>query len=415
MEMSLVQKNIQKLLNSTAMLHEGYRQAKIRYASQVAPDFKLFQLFNINENTLSRCLAYLLDPQEDHAQGDLFLSSFYNSIELTESISINKSTQVFTEYTILNKRRIDIYIASKEILIGIENKPWAADQIDQLYDYSNWLANEAKKKNSSWLMVYLCNNEINDFTLRPETPQDLRRNIIQFTFYQLAEWLAACAPHIKAPQVRCFVDALIQFTREDINGETNVDYEKELTENVIASPQNLNAAFLIAQSMRKVKEQLWLDFLSYLKKELQPKGITLNYNNQLLTGRKEGDFHFYFSGEDDFTLCWQFEKPNYCGFCWGISSSDIMSKKNQRLYFPLISEAMNNIYPELEAHTRKEGWWPWWTYADESMHVPRNWGMDPDAWSLLVERGEGSFAQSVINIVIKVQAEINLKLFSVSA
>lgn len=408
-------KNIQKMLNSTAMLHEGYRQAKIRYASQIAPDFKLFKFFNINENTLSRCLAYLLNPKEDHAQGDLFLSHFHSVIENPENKLACHSARIFTEYTITNRRRIDIYIASKDILIGIENKPWAADQIDQLHDYATWLSGEAKRVNTKWLMIYLCNNEINDLTLHPATPLDIKNNIKQLTFYQLTEWLTTCAPYIKAPHVRFFVDALIQFTREDINGETNMDFEKELTEKLITSSQNLNAAFLIAQNMRKVKEKLWLDFISYLKKELQKKSIIVNYNNQLLSGGKEGSFYFNLAENDDFILCWQFDKPNYCGFCWGISTTDIMSKKNQRLYFPLISEAMEKIYPEMDAHIVKEGWWPWWVYTDESIHVPRNWAMDPDAWSLLVERGEGSFAQSVINIVTQVHGGINLELLNITA
>lgn len=56
----------------------------------------------------------------------------------------------------------------------------------------------------------------------------------------------------------------------------------------------------------------------------------------------------------------------------------------------------------------------WWCYVDEGMNVPRNWTMESDAWTLLLERGEGSFAQSVISIATRIHDEIDLSLFRAS-
>lgn len=82
--------HIRELLRSTVLLQEGYQQAKKRYSSRIAPDFNLFRFFHINENTLSKCLAFLLRPDESHAQGDLFISSFYQLIEKPEIVySVN--------------------------------------------------------------------------------------------------------------------------------------------------------------------------------------------------------------------------------------------------------------------------------------------------------------------------------------
>lgn len=72
--------------------------------------------------------AFLLRPDESHAQGDLFISSFYQLIEKPENFVPNKKAQVFTEYTISGSRRIDILIVDQNELTGIENKPWAIDQ-----------------------------------------------------------------------------------------------------------------------------------------------------------------------------------------------------------------------------------------------------------------------------------------------
>jgi len=40
--------------------------------------------------------------------------------------------------------------------------------------------------------------------------------------------------YIEAPAVRCFVEALIKFIREDINGETAMELQNELTEKLVA-------------------------------------------------------------------------------------------------------------------------------------------------------------------------------------
>jgi len=92
-------KNIKELLRSTVLLRESYKQAKKRYSSKIAPDFRLFRFFNINENTLSKCLAFLLATDETHGQGDLFLSRFYQLIEKSEAYAVRHKTRVTTELT----------------------------------------------------------------------------------------------------------------------------------------------------------------------------------------------------------------------------------------------------------------------------------------------------------------------------
>ena len=116
-------RDIRELLNTAILMQEGYRHAKKRYASKIAPDFRLLRFFNINENTLSQCLAFLLRPDESHAQGDLFLSSFYQLIGKSETLIAGMKAQISTEHTISNSRRIDILISDKNELTGVENKP----------------------------------------------------------------------------------------------------------------------------------------------------------------------------------------------------------------------------------------------------------------------------------------------------
>lgn len=406
--------SLQKLLNSTVLMQESYQQAKKRYSSKIAPDFRLLRFFNINENTLSKCLAFLLSPDESHAQGDLFLSSFYQLIEKSETLIADRKAQVSTEYTITNSRRIDILIADQHELTGIENKPWAADQKDQLHDYARWLAAEAQRRGGGWSLVYLCNNEISEFTYRSRLSDDLNEHVKPITFFQMENWLSNCALHIEAPAVRCFVEALVKFIREDINGETAMELQNELTEKLVASPQNLSAAFLIAQNMRQVKERLWKDFIVYLRQQLLPFGFSVDMNEELRSGSKYATFSVTFNEGDDFKLCWEFETSDYRNLAYGICASKEPHEKLHSDHFPAIAQAMRQIYPEIDAKVESEGWWPWWCYVDVGMNVPRNWNMESSAWALLLERGEGSFAQSIVSIAKRIHQEMDLSLFRAS-
>lgn len=59
-----------------------------------------------------------------------------------------------------DSRRLDLLLTRSNSAIGIENKPWAEDQLLQLYDYAKWM-NERYIQNH-WLLIYLCNNEIGE-------------------------------------------------------------------------------------------------------------------------------------------------------------------------------------------------------------------------------------------------------------
>lgn len=403
-------KSIKELLRSTALLRESYQQAKKRYSSKIAPDFRLFRFFNINENTLSKCLAFLLTTDETHGQGDLFLSRFYQLIEKPEDYAVSHKTRVTTEYTISGGRRIDILIEDKNELTGIENKPWAVDQKDQLHDYAHWLAVEAQRRGVGWSLIYLCNNEVSESSYRSQASEEMNKHVKPITFFQLERWLSDCVLHVEAPSVRCFVDALLKFIREDINGETVMELQTELTESLVASPQNLSAAFLIAQNMRQVKERLWENFIKHLSKQLAPVGVSVDFNDELRLGGKYASFSILFREGDDFMLSWEFDTSDYRNLAYGISSVSEPSEKLKKNHFPSIAAAMRNAFPEIDAYVVTPGWWPWWCHADVGMNVPRNWNMDFDAWALLLERGEGSFAQSIVSMAQRIQNEVDLSL-----
>jgi hypothetical protein len=52
------------------------------FATQLAPRFNSFNFICPDEMKLSKILAMLLNPEGDHAQGDLFLKLFFAEIDI---------------------------------------------------------------------------------------------------------------------------------------------------------------------------------------------------------------------------------------------------------------------------------------------------------------------------------------------
>ena len=108
-----------------------------------APRFSLFSYFNTGELDLSRIFGDLLDPRGTHGQGDVFLRVLLDDVRkgaptLPEYWDLS-DCQVHLELVTAalgDPRRIDIVLELPGgYWIGIENKPWAADQEHQVRDY----------------------------------------------------------------------------------------------------------------------------------------------------------------------------------------------------------------------------------------------------------------------------------------
>jgi hypothetical protein len=99
-----------------------------------ATRFSAFDIFDPNENTLSRVIVELFDPLGSHGQGLLFLNALLVELELPR-VRQNEPVRVRREAMTRARRRIDIVIETSQYVIGIENKPWAIQQVNQLADY----------------------------------------------------------------------------------------------------------------------------------------------------------------------------------------------------------------------------------------------------------------------------------------
>jgi hypothetical protein len=99
-----------------------------------ATGFSPFEIFAPSENTLSRVIVELFDPRGSHGQGALFLNALLVAVGLPR-VSAREAVRVEREVLTRERRRIDVVIETSRYVIGIENKPWAIQQPDQLRDY----------------------------------------------------------------------------------------------------------------------------------------------------------------------------------------------------------------------------------------------------------------------------------------
>ncbi|WP_060524773.1 PD-(D/E)XK nuclease family protein [Nonlabens sp. MIC269] len=122
------------------------------YNERYALDFDPLNLFKINENKLSELLAFLLDPEQAHGQKDKFLNLFMDQIVGVNLDNAGEFEYIECEEATADNRRLDIVISFKNLVIGIENKIWAVDQMNQLKDYYQALKGKGKEKS---VLVYL--------------------------------------------------------------------------------------------------------------------------------------------------------------------------------------------------------------------------------------------------------------------
>lgn len=117
-------------------LLEGFSEAREERKENQrtkAEDINIFEILGFTDDEVkhSKFLAWLLDPEETHAQGNLFFKHFLKSAELPikyADLPYKVKTEVNHE-----ESRIDIEIKSeKNFLIHIENKVSASEGDEQL-------------------------------------------------------------------------------------------------------------------------------------------------------------------------------------------------------------------------------------------------------------------------------------------
>lgn len=200
-------KEIENLLNIVKSQIDTHLKFKKEYDKQLALDFSLFQFFTIGENKISQVLAYFLDVNQNHGQGNMFLKDFVKTF-CDDEIDIEQLENI-CEKTITENRRIDIYIKLKGFTIAIENKIWADDQNNQLRDYSTFLE---QKSQGNYLLLYL-----NPYGLEPKPKsinEKLKESLIKEKKLKIISYKDDIINLINTWLITCEADNVSHFLKE---------------------------------------------------------------------------------------------------------------------------------------------------------------------------------------------------------
>lgn len=345
-----------------------------------APSFNAFTLFSPNENTLSRIAQDLFDPRGAHGQGALFLNSLLKTIGL-EQVGYLDVVKVDREVRTDANRRIDLVIETPTALVGIENKPWAGQQENQLSDYlvalRHWGGGNGKRVE----LVFLSPSE-------PETAKD---DVIEVTFApgsngrpSLQAILEDAKAKVKAARVAAHIDEFIHYIAEQFGGQEMKSESEmvfiEAVEHEFAKPEGRRAIAAVMAAHRRLYHSVLADIAGFILEQLGPDfhvegGATLQEclavkNKPWLIARKGWPRNLHLAIESD--------GSNYRSVDYGVRAPKPGNVEAVRCdevcnEIALIEHSLVNGFG-----VKKSDWWPWYVHC-----TTRDWTSDFAARILL--------------------------------
>ena len=408
-----MQNEIEELLKKVTFKIGTLNEAKRLYANKLAPDFNIFDYLRGDEVGLSRCIASLLNPTGAHGQGSLFLDEFLKHIDKVSSgndlmkcwaDTVSNGCQASLEEQANGLRRIDVYLRfNNGEIIGIENKPWAGDQENQLADYAKFIQGQANGK--KWLIIYLSNNDPSnsEYSISKPHREELEKsgNFIWLNYAFLVEWLEFCAQNSKALNVRIFIEELAKFVRTKINRELDMSEIKEVKSIILKSAENLKSAFHVSKVIRNVKEGLMELFYNDLKKKLEERNLILVWDESMSKGWKSGcSFGVKFNDSQNAYLRFEFEYSGLYNLYWGIK------RENEQIQFDEATWNEIHVLMNEFGSARKNVRWAWWNFIDDNQEFSsdyRYWETNEAPWiSMLPETNENEkLATKITNLAIR--------------
>jgi hypothetical protein len=317
-----------------------------------APDFRALSLLNPDENGLSDILAELLDPRASHGQGETFLNLFSSrcgSVGKHPKDRVTVHRESCTVFIANQRRRIDLLIDGGMWGIGIENKPWAGEQKDQLQDYADDLE---KRFGKNFLLIRLTGQDVDATSMDPARQKQLSAQG-KFASWRYAvdliAWVSECRQHCQAPRVATFLDEFSRYITVEFLTATNprADMERKYLLPALESilkkdPSQLQSAAAIAEVFPELRQK----FVGQLFDEIE-EDVLKALKSGWKADRTPGDFvgpdypKFWFSHDDwnklyRVQLEWQLTKKRLVFGVWhdprrNIKKNDEVARELKRL------------------------------------------------------------------------------------
>ncbi len=225
--------SISSFFNDIRFRKKIYKSFKAKYEPFVAFDFNVFDFIRPDENGISNIIRHILDPCGAHGQGDVFLRQFLEIENIAEypkqTDNLEETTITCEEPTTLiesSKRRIDITINFNNFGIGIENKPWAGEQEEQLQDYHEQMN---KNYGTNYQIIFLTQDGREPKSLDKNICNELSKNnkLLLFRYqHQIKSWLETCQEKCRSEKVRFFLQDFINYIETHLKVEEDQENEQ---------------------------------------------------------------------------------------------------------------------------------------------------------------------------------------------
>lgn len=331
-----------------------------RLEVNMADRFNPFRFFRKDELGLSAILAFLLDPKETHGQGDLFLNSFLEKLNLHHFLAYDQ-VDVIVEKTTENNRRHDIFIRGilndkTQWVLSIENKlNWAKDQDKQIEDYLADLI--SYEVGNNYFILYLpvnyCNPSKDSIDEKEWEHKVESGNAKVWDQNIVIDWLNNV--EITNTEVKSFIKFFVKHLKERVMGE-NKDYS--LLVNEMAKETNiLNLALDIIRSKDEFLKIIASEFKSNLKGN-SPDWIKSHW--EICNNESETEALVIINTKNNLGVKILFDTGDYQNLYWGIynvSSNKDIEKVRERLSIDLSGEFKKNS---------KNSYWLYWDWIESS-------------------------------------------------
>lgn len=337
-----------------------------------SPRLNAFDLFRPDENRISALIADLLDPSGTHGQGSLFVNSLLEVIGLPTA-GLNDHVKIRREMPTAARRRIDLVIETPDVIVGIENKPWAGQQPKQLRDYLDALNGWAGRK--QFALIFLSDQEA-------KTAKD---DVFAITFADdgeapsLQAILEEAIEKVRSDRVRTHVREFIAYIETQFGDGAPVDVSDEAyveaVEAEFAGPQNRRAVAAVLLAHNTLHQTILNEIGDHLLQSLQNvyddfEVVDDEVLYDLLSVKQLAWEVRRASWPDNLSLALEADHQNLNQVFYGVKCPDpkasaVREDKSGCAVRPTIERAMMAF-----GGGWKTIWWSWWSWCTTTSWGP---------------------------------------------
>ena len=258
-----------QLISAVASIISEEQSAQKRQLNpEEAPRFKPLDLLAVGENTTSRIVSFLLDPNETHRQGDLFLRLFVKEFlpeEWENDIRFDRVRLITTS------ELIDFTLTDGHFWIGCENTIFGAPEQDrQAGRYLDQLRTEAGATRGDYRLLYITprGEPPSDFSLTANDSRNHGGKLVLVPWLDtsgcdaaklgnVGSWLSNCTRSCRAQTVGWFVRHFSDHVNSRVSFGREINMvDQHIIDISVESQESLEAALRIGRNYNDVKQEV---------------------------------------------------------------------------------------------------------------------------------------------------------------